>query len=176
MKKTISFLLMLVLLLSAVGISNAEETGNDKITVRLGGLTGPTTMGMAGLLSNNEAGTSRNHYDFTLAGTADELTPLFIKGELDMISVPVNLGSVLYNKLGGGVTMLCVNTLGVLYILEKGGETIRSAADLKGRTVYATGKGSTPEFTLRCLLKMNGIDPDTDVTIVFKSEPAEIVA
>lgn len=172
MKKTVSLLLVLLLLVTAVSFSAAEE----KTIVRLGGLTGPTAMGMAGLLKNNEAGTAKNAYDFTLAGTADELTPLFIKGELDMISVPVNLGSVLYNKLEGEVTMLCVNTLGVLYILEKGGETVHSAQDLKGKTVFATGKGATPEFTLRCLLKNNGLDPDTDVNIIYKSEPAEIVA
>ena len=175
MKKTVSLLLVLIMLVSFSAVSFAEEAGG-KVTVRLGGLTGPTTMGMAGLLQSNEAGTARNHYVFTLAGTADELTPLFVKGELDMISVPVNLGSVLYNKLDGNVTMVCVNTLGVLYILEKGGETILSPADLKGKTIYATGKGSTPEFTLRCLLKNCGIDPDKDVTIIFKSEPAEIVA
>lgn len=175
MKKLVSLLLVLTLLVSSAAFTFAD--GSDtKTTVRLGGLTGPTTMGMAGLLQNNAAGTARNSYEFTLAGTADELTPLFIKGEVDMISVPVNLGSVLYNKLEGGVTMLCVNTLGVLYILEKGGETVHSPADLKGKTIYATGKGSTPEFTLRCLLKMYGIDPDADVSIVFKSEPAEIVA
>lgn len=172
MKKLTALILALLMLASFAGISAAEE----KQTVRLGGLTGPTTMGLAGLLSDNEAGTAQNDYAFTLAGTADELTPLFIKGELDMISVPVNLGSVLYNKLEGGVTMLSVTTLGVLYILEKGGETVQSVSDLKGRTVFATGKGSTPEFTLRCLLKMNGLDPDKDVEIVFKSEPAEIVA
>ena len=173
MKKTICLLLIFALLVSAFGMAQAEE---EKITVRLGALTGPTAMGMAGLLKNNEAGTAQNSYEFTLAGTADELTPLFIKGELDMISVPVNLGAVLYNKLEGGVTMLCVNTLGVLYVLEKGEETVKTAADLKGKTVFATGKGSTPEYTLRRLLKMNGLDPDTDVSIVFMSEPAEIVA
>lgn len=166
----------MLLLLSVTAFSFAAEEADGKDTVRLGALTGPTAMGMAGLLEQNEAGEARNAYAFTLAGTADELTPLFIKGEADMISVPVNLGAVLYNKTEGGVTMLCVNTLGVLYILEKGGETIHSPADLKGKTIYATGKGSTPEFTLRFLLKRNGIDPDTDVTIIFKSEPAEIVA
>lgn len=175
MKKALSVMMILMLLLSFGG-AFADEAADEKTTVRLGGLTGPTTMGFAGLLKNKEAGATLNDYDFTLAGTADELTPLFVKGELDMISVPVNLGSVLYNKLDGEVTMLGVNTLGVLYILEKGGEKVRSVADLKGETILATGKGSTPEYTLRCLLKMNGLDPDKDVDIVFKSEPAEIVA
>ena len=173
MKKTVSVLLTAILLLSVcAGVFAAEEG----YSVRLGGLTGPTTMGMAGLLDKNEAGETQNHYEFTLAGTADELTPLIIKGELDMLSCPVNLGSVLYNKTEGGLTMLCVNTLGVLYILEKGGDAVQSVADLMGRTVYATGKGTTPEYTLRCLLSLYGLDPDKDVTIIFKSEPAEIVA
>ena len=175
MKKTVSLLLVILLVLCAAAYTFGDGQSDTNV-IRLGGLTGPTTMSMAGLLRNNEAGTARNRYEFTLAGTADELTPLFVKGDLDMISCPVNLGSVLYNKLGGGVTMLAVNTLGVLYILEKGGETVLTPADLKGRTIYATGKGSTPEYTLRFLLSGCGLDPDLDVVIEFKSEPAEIVA
>ena len=143
MKKTITLLLCLLLTLSLTACTPpasqeaqatavptevpttapAEEPAEtsapeSKTTVRLGGLTGPTTMGMVKLLEDNEAGETENDYAFTLAGSADELTPLFVKDELDILSVPVNLGSVLYSKMEGDVEMLCVNTLGVLYILE----------------------------------------------------------
>ena len=69
-----------------------------------------------------------------------------------------------------------MNTLGVLYIVENGGEAIQSMADLKGRTIVAAGKGSTPEFGLRYLLEQNGLDPDKDVAVDWKSEHAECVA
>ena len=89
--------------------------------------------------------------------------------------VPANLAAVLYGKTGGAVEVLAVNTLGVLYIVENG-ETVQSMADLKGQTIVAAGKGSTPEYALRYLLTENGIDPDKDVTIDWKSEHSECVA
>ena len=53
---------------------------------------------------------------------------------------------------------------------------IKTVADLKGKTVVAAGKGSTPEYALRYLLSENGIDPDADVTLDWKSEHSECVA
>ena len=103
------------------------------------------------------------------------MTPSLIKGELDMACVPANLASVLYNKTEGEIITLAVNTLGVLYIVENG-NAVNSMADLAGKTIVAAGKGSTPEYALRYLLTENGIDPDTDVTIDWKSEHAECVA
>ena len=153
----------------------AEPTP-EPVVMRLGSLKGPTTMGMVKLLSDSEAGQTRNTYESTVAAAADELTPKLLKGELDMLALPVNAGSVLYNKSNGGVTMLAVNTLGVLYILEKGGETVQTVADLKGKTIYATGKGNTPEYSLAYLLSKNGLDIATDVTMEWKSEPTEVVA
>ena len=147
----------------------------EEVTIRLAAMTGPTGMGMAKLLADNDAGTSANKYEFTLAGGADEITPLLVKGDLDIAAVPLNLASVLYNNTKGGVKLMAVNTLGVLYIVDNDG-SVQSLEDLKGRTIYATGKGATPDYTLRYLLTQNGIDPDADLTIEFKSEPAEILA
>ena len=151
-------------------------TQEEDVTIRLGGLKGPTSMGMVKLLADNDAGTTTNHYEFTMAGSADELTPKMLQGELDILAVPVNLGSVLYNNSDGAVQLLAVNTLGVIYLVEKGGQTVTDWASLKGQTIYATGKGSTPEYALNYLLEENGLDPATDVTIEWKSEPTEIVA
>ena len=89
------------------------------------------------------------------------MTPLLIQGELDMACVPANLASVLYNRTKGGIVTLAVNTLGVLYMVENG-NAVQSLADLKGKTIVAAGKGSTPEYALRYLLSENGIDPDAD--------------
>ena len=143
-------------------------------SIRVGGLKGPTSMGMVKLMEDNEAGTTENTYAFTIAASADELTPKFIQGEMDIIAVPANLASVLYNNTDGAAELLAVNTLGVIYIVEKG-DSVNTVADLAGKTIYATGKGSTPEYALRYILSENGIDPDKDVTIEWKSEPTEVV-
>ena len=145
------------------------------VTVRLGAMTGPTGIGMVKLFRAADE-TESSGYTYTVKGAADELTPLLLQGELDVVSVPANLASVLYNKTQGGVKALAVNVLGVLYIGELNGETVRSVEDLKGQTLYATGKGSTPEYFLRYVLTQNGLDPDKDLTIEWKSEPAEVVA
>ena len=163
-----------------------DGTETDTAHFRIAALKGPTAMGLVELMSLSDMAnemmegkenvvSTENTYDFTLAGSADEVTPALIKGDLDMACVPANLAAVLYGKTNGAVEVLAVNTLGVLYIVENG-ETVQSMEDLKGQTIVAAGKGSTPEYALRYLLTENGIDPDRDVTIDWKSEHSECVA
>ena len=137
-----------------------QQTEQEEFTpanYSIAALKGPTAMGLVKLMRDSESGeTSGNDYTFTLAGSADEVTPALIKGELDMACVPANLAAV-------------------LYIVENG-ESVQSIKDLAGKTVVAAGKGSTPEYALRYLLAENGIDPDSDVTIDWKSEHSECVA
>ena len=190
MKKLLS-LILVVLMLAAVfagcGKTDTASTPETKpeteteetlqgTNIRIGGLKGPTSMGLVKLLDDAENGKTVNTYDFTMAAAADELTPKLIKGELDILAVPANLASVLYNKTSGAVKMLAVNMLGAVYIAEKGGNTVNSLADLKGKTIYATGKGTTPEYVLAYLLKQNGLDIEKDVTMEWKSEPTETIA
>lgn len=167
MKKLISLLCLICLLAALVALPvQAEE-----LTVNVGALTGPTAMGMVKLLADG-----KDTYEPTILGAADELMPLILQGQVDIASVPANLASTIYNKTEGGVQVLAVNVLGVLYISEFNTENLHSLADLKGQTIYATGKGSTPEYFLRYVLTQNGIDPDKDLTIEWKSEPSEVVA
>lgn len=100
-----------------------------------------------------------NNYNFTLAAAPDEVSAAFAQGTTDIAAVPANLASVLYNNTNGGVEVLAINTLGVLYIVESG-DTVQSVEDLRGKTIYASGKGSTPEYVLNYILSQNGIDPD----------------
>jgi NitT/TauT family transport system substrate-binding protein len=174
MKKALSVLLSvtLVVMMFAGCQSNSQV---EAVDINIGGLKGPTSMGMVELMQEADDGTAANNYTFTIAGSADELTPKLIQGELDIVAVPANLAAILYNNTDGDVLLLAINTLGVMYIVENG-DTVQSMADLKGKTIYSTGKGSTPEYVLRYLLSENGIDPDTDVTIEWKSEPTEVVA
>ena len=163
----------------AVTEAPAEETASAETAdgaLRVAGLKGPTTMGLVNLLSMEENGTASMDYDLQLYGAADEIVPLLMKGELDMAAIPANLAATLYQKTEGGIQAVAVNTLGVLYVVEKGGDTIQSMADLAGRTILSTGKGTTPEYVLRYLLNANGIDPDKDVTIEYYSEATEVTA
>ena len=160
---------------SSSASSEAAETLSTTEPVRIAGLKGPTTMGLVNLLPMMEAGETAIDYDLQLYGTADEIVPLLMKGELDMAAIPANLAATLYQKTEGQIQALAVNTLGVLYVVEKG-DTVQSIQDLKGRTVLSTGKGTTPEYVLRYILTQNGIDPDKDLTIEYYSEATEVTA
>lgn len=175
MKKFLSVLMIFALSLSLIAGCAGNGKKQEPATIRIAGMKGPTSMGMVKLMEDDSAGKTGNDYEFYVYATADEVTPKLIQGELDMAAVPANLASVLYNNTDGAIQILAINTLGVLYITELG-DTVKSIADLKGKTLYATGKGSSPEYALRYLLTENGIDPDKDLTIEWKSEATEIVA
>ena len=158
----------------AVTEAPAEETASAETAdgaLRVAGLKGPTTMGLVNLMAGEDAA----DYDFEMYGKADEIVPLLVKGELDAAAVPANLAATLYQKTNGAIEVACINTLGVLYVVENG-ETVNSVEDLMGKTIVTTGKGTTPEYVLRYILTENGVDPDNDVTLDFYSEATEALA
>lgn len=168
MKKAAAWLVsacMGIGILTGAGTVMAAEAEE---VIHIGALKGSTAMGMAQLLEDEE-------YEFTIAASPDEIVPMIVQGKVDIAAVPANLAAVLYQKTEQKVSVLAANTLGVLYIVENG-DTVKSAEDLKGKTIYASGKGATPEYALNSVLEANGIDPEKDVTIEFKSEHAEVVA
>ncbi len=153
-----------------------SQSTADPIDVNIAALKGPTAMGMVHFMDQDASGAlTDNNYNFSIAAAIDEVNPKLAKGELDIAAVPANVSSVLYNNNSAGFQVLAINTLGVLYIVESG-ETVSSVEDLRGKTIYATGKGSTPEYALNYILTGNGIDPSTDVTIEWKSEAAECLS
>ena len=157
----------------------AEESAGqteEKNVVRIGALSGPTAMGLVKLMDEAEQGNTKNHYEFAdLMTEASAFTAPLVNGDLDIAAVPANLAAVLYNKTDGGVKMLAVGVRSVLQIAAQGDE-IRTIADLKGKKLYATGQGATPEYVLRYLLTENGLNPDTDVEILWCADTTEALA
>ena len=165
MKKILAAVLALCLILSVSAVSLAEPAA------KVAALKGPTAMGMVKMMKDDAGAT----WDFNIHAAIDEITPLLVKGEVDIAAVPANLASVLYNNTQDKIKVLAINTLGVIYIVENG-ETVQSVEDLRGRTIYASGKGATPEYAINYVLSANGIDPAKDVTLEFKSEHSECLA
>ena len=157
---------------SASGQEDPELT--CQAGVRVGSLKGPTSMGLVSLMDKASKGETANVYEFTMAGKADELVGKIANGDLDIALVPANVASVLYNKTQGNVTVLDINTLGVLYVVASD-DSITSMADLKGRSIYMTGKGTTPEYVMNYLLKGNGLST-SEVDLQFKSEATEVAS
>lgn len=184
MKKLLSLFCVLTLCTALfAGCASSNQDGGsgdvpaaDPVNVRIAALKGPTAMGMVQFMDQVDSGVlTDNNYTFSIAAAIDEVTPMLAKGELDIAAVPANVSSVLYNNNSAGFQVLAINTLGVLYIVESG-NTVQSMEDLRGKTIYASGKGATPEYALNYILSANGIDPTADVTIEWKSEHAECLS
>ncbi|MBR6108525.1 MAG: ABC transporter substrate-binding protein [Clostridia bacterium] len=169
MKRIVSIALCCIMLFAALGLTACGDGAKKpEGAIRMAALKGPTGMGTAPLMDKEKY----PDYDITIGSDPSAVTASFIAGEYDVAAVPVNVASVLYNKLEGDVVMLGITTLGVLYIVETGSE-INSISDLAGKTLYATGQGSTPEYILNYVLEKNGL---TDVTVEFKAEHSELAS
>lgn len=160
---------------SASSEAPPEATPAEKLDVNVAALKGPLAIGMVKLMDDAQNGTAPDNYAFTLAGAPDELVGGIVNGTFDIAAVPTNLAATLYNKTSGKIKLAALNTTGVLYLVETG-DSIQSVADLKGKTIYATGKGSTPEFALNYILAQNGLTVGTDVFVEYKTEHSELAA
>lgn len=148
----------------------------ERTTLKIAALKGPSAIGMLQLMEYGDnltlSQSTANDYVYTLAGAPEQLAGGVISGEYDIAVLPTNLAATVYNKTGGKVKLATINTLGVLYLLEAG-DTIKTVADLSGKTVYSSGKGATPQYALEYVLAQSGVK---DVTVEYKSEHAEIAA
>lgn len=180
MKKILSILLTLMLLFGLTACADAqnesstpENTAPVKCTVY--GISGPTGIGLVNLMEDSANGNTKLDYDIKLAADNQEIIAKVSNKEADIAAVATNVASTLYNKTNGGISVLAVNTEGVLAVVAKG-DTIKSLKDLKGKTVYTTGQGANPEYIITHCLKENGLTVGTDVNLQFVAQPQELVA
>lgn len=177
-KKNRSFTLIVFafVILGSMILTACNKGGKESVEeVRIASLKGPTSIGLIKLMEDASNDESQLNYNFTIAGAADEISGGLIKGDYDIATIPCNLASVLFNKNEGKIRLAGINTLGVLYIIETG-DKINSVEDLRGKTIYSTGYGTTPQYTLNYLLDLYGIIPDEDITIEYKTEATEVAA
>lgn len=161
--KKLLLIVLAVLMAAALLGACASPASSNTAPVKVATLAGPTGMGLIKLFGSDA-------YDVTLLTNPDEISPKIINGEVDVATIPSNLAAVIYNKTKGGIRTIAVNTMGVLYILENG-DTVNSIADLAGKTIYATGQGSSPEYVLNKVLSANGLD---NVTVQFMGSHADL--
>ncbi len=191
-KKISALALAVVMALSAVGCgssaSSAPSSANaaissseaasaasaEKATVKVGMLKGPTGLGMVKLMQDANAKETAENYKFTVDTQPNAAVAKLTSGEVDIAALPTNLAATLYQKTSGKVQMVAINTLGVLSIITNG-EKVSAIRDLKGKTIYSSGKGAVPEYVLNYILKQNGLVPGKDVKVVYVSEHAETV-
>ena len=179
-KRVVSIIALILILAMLLGSVAGALTGcganvkgrDDSTTVRVAALKGPTTIGLVHLIDKASKESSEGSYEFTMYTQGSDIMAAMVAGDIDIGLVPSNVACVMNKKVEGGVTAIDVNTLGVLNCVTAD-DSVKTIADLSGKTVYMTGQGATPEYTMRYLLDMNGV---TDCSIEFKSEPVEAVA
>lgn len=184
MKKIIALILALLCLFSFVSCTGGESESTvsendtapaDFTEIRIAVLNGTTGFGIAPLYNDIQNGIDHNinaKIDFYADATL--VAPLVIGGSVDIAAVPTNLAATLYNKTQGGIEVLAVNTLGVLYLIENG-DSVKSIADLEGKTVYLPGSGSNPEYVLKTLLTLSGLTDKVTLDYTYAT-PDELTA
>lgn len=187
MKKILSLILSLIMVLSLAACgssdtvstnSNGSDTENTKVSLTEANvyvLSGPTGIGSANLKDWADKKETEGKYNITVVAQPDEVVAKISNGDADIAAIATNLAAKLYNKTNGGITILAVNTLGVLNVVTPKGVEVSSLADLKGKKVYATGQGSNPEYVINYLLEKNNIDKDKDITLEYKAEGTELL-
>ena len=184
MKKILS-LVLAVIMVFALAACGANPQNNDSSApvnsevsyedANVYVLSGPTGIGAANLKANAEKKETAVNYNVTVVAQPDEVVAKISNGEADIAAIATNLAAKLYNKTKGGITILAVNTLGVLNVVTPEGVEINSLADLKGKKVYTTGQGSNPEYIINYLFEKNGINKESDLTLEFKAEGTELL-
>lgn len=150
-------------------VTDAPETNYEReVKTKIAALNGPTGLGLAEIKADRSYA-----YDVEYYSDPQEVGPLLIKGKVDIAALPLNMAANLYKKTDGKIKMLAINTLGVLHVLSKD-DSIKSVADLKGKTVYSSGQGATPEYIVNYILRKNGLEPGKDVTIEYKTAHNEL--
>ena len=167
--KRIIFILCVIMAAGMMG--GCSEAVSENKNVRIGALKGPTSMGLMFLMEENK---KNEVYTFTMATQADELLGQMAREELDIALIPANVAAVLYQKMDGKAVVIDINTLGVLYMVT-GDDSVATISDLKGRTIYLTGKGTTPDYVFHYILEGNGLSEE-DLTLEYRSEATEVAA
>ena len=115
--------------------------------------------------------------ELTNGGGADKVMTAVVSGQSDIGLAGPEASIYVYNQGKADHTQI------IAQLTKRDGsflvgrtESPFSWEDLRGKTIYASGKGNTPEAALNYVLTQNGIDPSTDVTIEWKSEQAECLS
>ncbi len=180
MKNLKSFRLLLALLLALCLSAGLAACGGQPeaqpaasvdtaLPVRVMTLNGTTGFGMAGLIAENAAGNTALNYSFTVETDASNVTAALVNGSCDIAALPTNAAAALYNKTGGKVQALALNTRGVLYLVTDGSVEVHEMADLAGQTVYAPAQN--PTFIFSALCAANGVEVNIDNSY---AQPAEL--
>lgn len=175
-KRVVSIFIVISVFCVSIGFYGCNKKDDyEKININVATLKGPTGLGILKVLDDNQENKTANKYNISVFGNPSDVASRLINGEIDVATLPTNMAAMIYNKTNGGIQIAAVNTLGVIYVLSSN-DSLKSIADLKGKKIFISGKGATPEYALKYILNKNGLVSDKDFTIEYKSEHEELAS
>ncbi|TBW40308.1 ABC transporter substrate-binding protein [Siculibacillus lacustris] len=108
---------------------------------------------------------------FRLWRTTDDLRAGIVSGRTKLFSTPTHVPANLAAR-GMPLKLLCLLGMGHLSVVTAD-ETIRSFADLAGKPVLGFFRNDMPDLIFRAIAKMEGMNPDTDMTLTYVQTPME---
>ncbi len=176
-KHFVAALCLLLALSTAIGCggtgtqTTTTTTPGTPVEVQIAFLRGPSAVSGIDMINNYDGQKDGMKITYSIEQAPDVLSQKLVEGKITAATLPTNTAANLYTK-NGKYIMAAMNTWGVMYVVTAGAE-INSWADLKGKEIDTSGKGSAADIVFQYLLKENGIDPEKDVTMKYASTPAE---
>ncbi len=153
MKKILSITLAIIMVtISLFAFSSCAKKTDEAIKVTT--LNGTTGFGMAPLMKENAQGTTSNKYEFDVQSDPSLVMAGLMNGSIDIAALPTNAAANAYNKTNGGVQIIAINTLGVLYLVTNNVE-VSQMSELEGKTIYCPAQN--PLFITKYIVEKNGL-------------------
>lgn len=108
---------------------------------------------------------------FRLWHTTDELRAAIVAGSSLLYSTPSHVPANLVNR-GMPLKLAAIIGMGHLSVVTAD-DSVRSFHDLAGKTVLGFFRHDMPDLVFRAVARMEGMDPDKDMTLQYVQTPME---
>ncbi len=152
--------------------ADEDDTFAEPLNLKAIAPEGATTIAMLKMIEEQPSLGDNVSIEYTSLNATDLLAGQIMNEEADFAIVPTNLAAKLYNK-GVPYELASVNTHGNLYMITSD-ESLATWDDLKGKDVYMIGQGLVPDLIFRYLATANGLNPDTDMNLIYLAGATEI--
>ncbi len=147
-------------------------TKKESEPLKLGFFTGPTGISVAQILEESPTYKGPMHVEPRIFSAPPEVVPFLVKGELDIVTLPLNVGIKLIQAKGVEYKLAAVTGTGMLQVISRD-SSLTTLKDLENTTVYGMGKGGTPELVYNILTQEGEVYAPLDFTY---NAPVQLLA
>lgn len=153
-------------------LSEIIFASEEKVSIRVGTLNGPSCIPAAYMMENPEEfeGISLS---FDVYANPQALLPKLLKNEVDVGFLPLNVAAKVYNSANKALVCAAISGNGNLSLITKD-RNVKKMTDLEGKTVYVAGQGATPEYIFKYII--NQYDMDSSVSLDYSIPTANLAA